>query len=71
MVFPGKVRMSLGCDAIEKISDGEVQYQEGMRAELFEYCNTNLITIKIMQDLYKQAFQEANNSNGKYWIRVN
>ena len=39
MNLPDEVRMSLVCDTSEKILDGEVQHQEGVKAELCEYCD--------------------------------
>ena len=41
-----------------------------MRAELFEYCDKKLVTIKRMRDL-EIYFQEAKKSNSKDFIKLN
>ena len=52
MKFPGEVRMSLGCAAVQKVGSTE---PEGVRAEMFDYSDHNLITIKRGRELKKMA----------------
>ena len=63
--------MSLGCDTVKNIVDEDLQAQDGVIAELFEYCDKNLVTIKRMKYLYKQEFQETKKSNSKVCIKLN
>ena len=39
MTFTGKFRMYILCSAVEKTSYGEVEDQEVVRDEWFEYCD--------------------------------
>ena len=63
--------MSLGCASTDNIVYEEVQDKEDLRYYLFEYWDKILITIKIMQDLDRQALLEANKSINNYWIKIN
>ena len=63
--------MSLVCASANNVVYKEVQDKEDLRSDLFEYWDKHLITIKIMQDLYRQAFREAKKSINKYWIKIN
>ena len=63
--------MSLGCASADNIVYKEVQDKEDLRSDLLGYWDKILITINIMQDLYRQEFQEAKKSINKYWIKIN
>ena len=65
MKCTGKVCMSLGYTAMERIVDMDVQDQYCMRDKLFEYCDKYFISTKRMKDLDKKAFKEAKNLNSK------
>ena len=39
MKFISQIRISLGYADVDNIVDGDVKNQEGVRAELFEYCD--------------------------------
>lgn len=68
MKFPGEVRMSLGCAAVQKVGATE---PEGVRAEMFDYSDHTVITIKRGRELKKMADAAAMTSGDKKWVKSN